>query len=66
MSWWGVLLAVSCMLHLIFIPITVVIDENRLTNKGIIILFIMGCIMAPLVILFGLICALIERWLYGN
>lgn len=66
MSWWSVLLLVSCILHVIFIPVTVIIDENRLTNKEMIIVFILECIMAPLFILIGLIFVLIERWLYGK
>lgn len=66
MSWWGVLLLVSCILHVIFIPVTVIIDENRLTNKETIVLFILECIMALLFILIGLIFVLIERWLYGK
>lgn len=66
MSWWGILLLVSYILHIIFIPITVIIDENRLTNKETIILFILECIMAPLFVLIGLIFILIERWLYGK
>ena len=66
MSWWGILLLISCILHIVFIPITVVIDEHRLTNKEMIVLFILECIMAPLFVLIGLIFVLIERWLYGK
>lgn len=66
MSWWGILLLVSCILHVVFIPVTVIIDENRLTNKETIVLFILECIMAPLFVLIGLIFVLIERWLYGK
>ena len=64
MSWWSILLLISCILHIIFIPIIVIIDENRLTNKEMIILFILECIMAPLFVLIGLIFVLIKRWLY--
>lgn len=66
MSWWGILLLVSCILYIAFIPITVVINENHLTNKEMIVLFILECIMAPLFVLIGLIFVLIERWLYGK
>ena len=66
MSWFGVLLLVSCILHVVFIPIIAIIDENRLTNKEMIILFILECIMAPLFVLIGLIFVLIKRWLYGK
>ena len=66
MSWWGILLLVSCILHVVFIPIIAIIDENRLTNKETIVLFVLECIMTPLVILTGLIFVLIERWLYGK
>ena len=51
MSWWNVLLLVSCILHVVFIPVIAIIDENRLTNKEMIILFILECIMAPLFVL---------------
>ena len=66
MSWWGILLLVSCILHVIFVPIIVIIDQNRLTDKEMIVLFILECIMAPLFVLIGLIFVLIERWLYGK
>ena len=66
MSWWGVLLLVSCILHIAFIPIIAVINENRLTRKEMIVLFILECIMAPLFVLIGLLFVLIERWLYGK
>ena len=66
MSWWGILLLVSCILHVIFIPIIAIIDQNRLTDKEMIVLFILECIMAPLFVLIGLIFVLIERWLYGK
>lgn len=66
MSWWGILLLVSCILHVIFVPIIAIIDQNRLTDKEMIVLFILECIMAPLFVLIGLIFVLIERWLYGK
>lgn len=66
MSWWGILLLISCIFHVVFIPITVVIDEHHLNNKEMIVLFILECIMAPLFVLIGLIFVLIERWLYGK
>lgn len=66
MAWWGILLLVSCILHIVFIPLTVVINENRLTRKEMIVLFILECIMAPLFVLIGLLFVLIERWLYGK
>lgn len=66
MSWWGILLLVSCILHVIFIPIIAITDQNRLTDKETIVLFILECIMAPLFVLIGLIFVLIERWLYGK
>ena len=64
MSWWGILLLVSCILHIIFIPIIAVLNEDCLTNKEMIVLFILACIMAPLFVLNGLIFVLIERWFY--
>ena len=66
MSWWVILLLVSCILHVIFVPIIAIIDQNRLTDKEMIVLFILECIMAPLFVLIGLIFVLIERWLYGK
>ena len=41
-----------------------VLNEDCLTNKEMIVLFILACIMAPLFVLNGLIFVLIERWFY--
>lgn len=66
MPWWGILLLVSGILHILAIPIVIMVDANRLTYGEAIIVFIIECIMAPLFILEGLVIALIERGHYGK